>query len=328
MVVMFAVYLIITVVGLWRWRPNGNEQPLAHGIHRAAGKDKNMTPEEIAAVVEDLVVGHIAKKLSPDTQDVFRRAWRSYLNAAQYCGVLDADVEGRMRGDNTACWSAVAECMACWYFKEKLAPLGFSVEAAKPSVRTFSQRDGTARESVPDMQIRLPGARVAYVEVKSTWPTVRHVQLGMVDSVIGDVVKKVKGCLDAACRQLPSGHPNIVFIVPPAVPFLRDALVTALVGKQELGRTINIETGELGQLERVIHDTGAMVKLIQGKRPYTRVGAIVCVVENPLAPSGMGYEELVVHNPFAACPLAEDIWGAIPQFLARRYYNWSDGKNL
>lgn len=287
-----------------------------------------MTPEEIDAVVEELVVGRIAKELSTDTQAVFRQAWRAYLNAAQCCGILDADVESRLRHDRKGYWSAVAECMACWYFKEKLAPLGFSVEAAKPPVRTFSQRDGTARESVPEMKVRLPRGGVAYVEVKSTWPGVPFAKLALVDGMIGDVVKKVEGCLDAAYSQLPSGHLNIVFIVTPTVPFLRDALVTALVGRQELSRTINIETGELGQVERVIHDTGAMVKPIQGKRPYTRVGAIVCVVENPLAPSGMGYEELVVHNPFAACPLAEDIWGTIPQFLARRYYYWSDGKNL
>lgn len=282
-----------------------------------------------------------------------KAAWEAYLYAAFACGLFEGDdgkdLRRRLIGSNDDGFrSAMAECLACWFFAAKLRR---PVEPKPP---------GRPRRTL-DLLVSLPDADMR-VEVKAPY---REIPEGAI--VWGDDSDLLAGCLAQANKQFQAGVRNVLFLVPDVRSSLfrdRYQLIQAFFGKEMITVPINPRTGgPAGPTREEFFPEGMLLKVWKGeaRRRFTRVSAVVSVEErvairyqvplryarldlakakppwpvwwkahkqvtSRLPKIDIGHNVLVLHNPFTECPVSEDIWGESPQWVRRgSVMMWTDG---
>ncbi|MBI4600914.1 MAG: hypothetical protein HY721_03040 [Planctomycetes bacterium] len=253
-----------------------------------------------------------------------RAAWEGYLTAAHACGLLDGesrnDLRARLTGkDDAGFRSAMAECLACWFFAAKL---GLPVEP-RPSGRGGS---------VLELLIRLSDGDL-HAEVKAPYRELPAGRIGY-----GDDSDALAKCLEQAEKQFAKGVRNVLFLVPrlrTQVFALSRQLIQAFHGEFRFVAPIDVAKGEaVGPLRPEFFPEGRFLKLRRGGKPcYTRVGAVISVEEDIDESPGdhwvIAHKAMVVHNPEAMDPIPESIWGAYPQLVRRgERIEWTDGRRI
>jgi hypothetical protein len=240
--------------------------------------------------------------------------WEAYLDAASACGLLTgdvgADVRGRLTGTNDDHFrSAMAECMACWFF---LAQLKLSVA-----------HRGLGRPGrIPDLCVRSDTLSVT-VEVKAPYSPPPD------GAMRGNYSRRLADTIDQANKQFAEGAPNVLVVVTNTDNQFfgsRVDLVRAFIGEDELW-------------EGVMPSPRWKVSKVwdKGAPRFTRVGAVVRLREQLELCGGVSEPVyttveprwVVLHNPFCPVPIPTDIWGDCPQLLVDGdVVRWTDGRRI
>ncbi len=238
-----------------------------------------------------------------------KAAWETYFSAAQAIGLLDGkegnDLIAKLRGkDGAHFYSAVAECLSCWYLASKLR---LQVET-KPKGRGGKMLD---------LLVQYNGEQFN-VEVKAPfWEEDAELHLTE-DS------KKMNKCLKNANEQFAKECNNILFLVPkyPTILFhFRDPLIQAFYVEEGIALLMDIKTMKPIEPSRIAtRPTGSFLRnatykgnfFKPDKSPrYTRVGAVVVLEEfyNTTQSSiFIDHYCLVLHNPHAIRPISQNIF--------------------
>ncbi|NOT34434.1 MAG: hypothetical protein HOP12_09720 [Candidatus Eisenbacteria bacterium] len=249
-----------------------------------------------------------------------RLAWSSYLVAASDCGLLvgrfGRDLTARLTHvDDEQFRSAMAECQAAWYLREKL---GLAVSARPPGKGA----------SELELLVKLPEGDIL-VEVKSP------LRVAIADGAAhalddSDILDR---CLADASKQLRKGTRNLVMLVGRLTLgiHVRQFFVKAFYGAEKL--LISRET----RASRIEFDlNGRFLKVWPGEDGprHTRVGGVLFVQENIRSSIGADgdhvhrtdNDSLMLHNPNAIHPLPEGPWRECPQLVLRgEVMEWTDG---
>jgi hypothetical protein len=256
--------------------------------------------------------------------DAQRSAWNGYLRAADSCGLLadpyGKDLAARLTNVSDVQFrSAMAECQAAWYLSKKL---GLDA-SARPRGKGASELE---------LLVKLPDGDV-HVEVKSP------LRVGIADGVARELDDSdiLDRCLADASKQLREDARNLVMLVGRLTLGVdaRRFFVKAFYAQEKF--VIPILANRTRGPARIEYDlTGRFLKVWPGEdRPrHTRVGGVLFVEENirPLmSPDGeevhrVDNDALMMHNPNALHPLAEEPWGDCPQLVLRGdAMEWTDG---
>lgn len=279
-----------------------------------------------------------------------KAAWEAYLDAAAACGLLDADLMGRLRDfseDNAR--GAMAECLACWLLAGRLR---LAVQPRPPG------RDGCR------LDLRVTDRDGFNVEAKAP---ARELPEGT-RTWSGNDADVLVECLKEANRQFTDDTANLLVIVPvlrTPVAMERDQLVEAFIGHVAYTWTVPL-TGDDeptdgrttfiadGKLVRKRHRPGVSSPLPDA----TRVSAVATVEERLFekaayrcgytpeqmaeardrgdknlmnvilydalwakyqreSPTWIEHDVFVVHNPYALHRISEDVFAAFPQLVVR-----------
>jgi hypothetical protein len=269
-----------------------------------------------------------------------KAAWEMYLSTAYSCSLFcadrAADLVARLRSpDESDFRSAIAECLACWFFAGKLR-LPFGPNCKGRGAKTL------------DMKIWLNSTAIG-VEVKAPFAA-RPASGGW----FGDESEKIQQAIDSANRQFCDGSPNILVLVPElrrAIFQSRDDLVKACYGQRVIAGELNTSTGQIENVRSEFLRDGRLLNtaLPSGKRLKPdglpggrRISSIICI-EQLLArrddfyfssASSLGdnlaiiareaarerpeswieHSVLVAHNPWAHYPIGPTHFSQFPQF--------------
>ncbi len=238
----------------------------------------------------------------------YRQAWAEYIKAGTTCGLVDETMIRRLRDpDEDTFRGAIAECHAAWFL------------STKQRLKVTPNPLGNER-SVLDLKAEGPSGWFN-VEVKAPHvPRLSGLQFGN-DS------KVLEATMQGAAKQLRSGQPNLVLIVPSirvsAIDH-RDQML-ALVGQH--GVEVFVDLSEDGTAEALPPPRAAFFqkgRLVRGlkKTPeglmpgHTRVSAVAALEDDLVygAPETRS-RFLVIHNPFAEVPLPPEPFDPHPQFV-------------
>jgi len=243
-------------------------------------------------------------------------AWEAYLSAAFALGLFEQphgeDLRARLTGDDDDAFrAAMAECMVGWVLAGKLK--------LNVTPRPEGRRGHPLEYLIHD---KSGGIRV---EVKSPYRP-RPARGGW----CGDDSDLLAAALKSANDQLESGVRNLLALAPSIrmpVYLDRGQLARAFYGQPLLTWPFDVTTGCAagpttiefspdGSFLNLRNRTGKLIKL-DGMPAYTRVGAVVCIEEEPQSdnPPWIDHKILVAHNPYAADPTPQEIWGSIPQLI-------------
>ena len=252
-----------------------------------------------------------------------RRAWSTFLCAAESCGLLaephGKDLRARLADvDDDQFRAAMAECHAAWYLHSKL---GLAV----------TPRPRGQGESELEFLAKLPGGDV-HIEVKSP------LRVPVVDGVVHPVDDSdiLDRCLSDASKQLKKSTRNLVMLVGRltlGTIEMRGFFLKAFYASKKW--VIDRRTGET---RTVFEPTGRFLRVWPnepGPR-HTRIGGVLFVQETirstePASPPEyrVDSDALMMHNPNAMSPLPEEVWGDCPQFVLRGdSLEWTDGHSL
>ena len=258
-----------------------------------------------------------------------KAAWEAYVGAAYACGLLGGprhdEIAGRLTSTNEEDFrSAMAECLACWFFTAKL---GLAVRPA----------DSVSSGKVPDLLVVLDSQKI-HVEVKAPF------RKWTLEPFRGGETDILQHRVEDAKQQLPEGGPNIVFLVPRlrgSICDFRYDLTHAVLGEHMIEVPINVETGDpAGPPRDTFQPRGLFLKLWGRKRSphYTRVSAVVCLEDDeiassnqvdPRAPCIVIHNAIIVHNPYATVLVPRTIWGDYPQLVCEEdTLFWTDGEPI
>ena len=257
-----------------------------------------------------------------------KAAWEAYLTAAYSCCMFDGtegnDLKASLTGigdDNFR--SAMAECMACWFFAGSLK---FNV-IPKPCGRNRKKLDLLVRHNGLEINI----------EVKAPyWGETVDLNLG-IDS------ERFAQCLKKANTQFSDNSKNILFIAPkyPTKLFkYRDPLVQAFYVVEGISVPMDMQVvSPVGPARVISRPEGKFLKKFREKDGvpcytrdgipcHTRVGAVVCVEEfYRESESGVYIDHycLVLHNPYTKDPIPIDIWPECVQLIPKDdHMEWTD----
>lgn len=235
-----------------------------------------------------------------------RAAWDVYIGTALELGFLDSDVRARLTGrDDAGFRSAMAECLGLWILAGKM---GFSIHS-RPAGR---------RGSVLEMSAALLDGP-ASCEVKAPYwesPTSGPFWGDPGRDELRRAVEQANGQFDEGCR-------NLLVVAPSdgTGPGLhRRTAVAALIGSEQIHFPVLREEGRLiGEPRFVFVANGQFTRAWDPGRPrFTRVSAMM-TIEQTIAQAATGYEVahriLVLHNPYAACPISPDSFVGFPQLV-------------
>lgn len=252
-----------------------------------------------------------------------RKMWDQYVECARTHGMFDADKEGqdllaRLRGiDDRNFDSAMAECIACWYFTNRL---GYKV-VPKPKL---------SNGKIPEFLIRMDHFE-AVVEVKTTlieYPMRKWHTFGAARDYRSDI--------DEASKKLAKGAVNIVVLMPVEAHtdgsalyhlgrFLLDSdrleFEKVLYGSQTAMLQINPETEEEESSTRRRED-GFFRNRKNGQPSGTRV-SVVLLLEEGTRLSNQGdcqeveicHNAVAMHNPNAGVRVEIERFCNIPQYV-------------
>lgn len=287
-----------------------------------------------------------------------KAALEAYLDAARATDVLDDEVLGRLRGSDADGYrSAVAECMACWFFAAKL---GMRV-GSKPDGRRGRRLDLSAVSELTGDELHVE-VKAPSVEI----PPNRHWS--------GNDSAVLVQCLRAANDQFDEGRANVLVVAPQfRTPIFieRDQLVEAFIGQPVAVVAVALGDEPAPEPEVVFRPDGHLVRpgktTPAGREPrFTRVSAVV-TIEDVLAEkqhaskftpeqihetsdrgdnriiaevfwehlarrrrddhaAWVEHRAFVVHNPFAKTPIDEAVFQSLPQLVRRgSEMRWTDG---
>ena len=250
-------------------------------------------------------------------------AWDHYIGVTRAAGLLDADIEARLRSpDDSNFRSAMAECMTCRLLAHELGLHVFGRHEGRP---------GTAL----DFGIARADGNIS-VEVKSPYAEKPS------GSIWGDDHSHIleRALDDANKRQFAEGRRNVLALVPQVdFPVLagRSPYIKAFFGEQKLVFTIDRKTGRsISEPEAKFIADGKFLRLWPLTPRFTRLGAVLAIRE-ALIESGDGEDfqaqmELrwfVLHNPNCPNPIPEDLWGACPQLVVDDdVMRWTDDRPI
>lgn len=289
----------------------------------------------------DVLTAHGSAPSDPDAARQLKRrrarraAFETYVEAANLCGLLDANMVGRLRSvEERNFRSALSECVACWVFA---GMLGYGV----------SPREGGGR---PGKQLEFAVTAPAdsfVVEVKA--PTVER-PAG--NSWSGDDAHVLEAALKDAASQFGKGTKNVLVIAPSlrtSVWSDRDQLVKALIGEPVVIVHVPLDSASRGYSKPGFAPRGRLVR--PGKMgpdgtrlpAHTRVSTVMVVevveaeraeleplpaesVERQLAEwvrrrfseenaFWPAHRVLVVHNPNADMPISSETFARFPQLV-------------
>jgi len=288
------------------------------------------------------------------TLRALKAAWEAYLLAAFTCGMFAGekrkDLLGRLRGvDDDGFRSAMAECMACWFFSGRM------------KLPVAPQAPGRGRKNL-DMWISTQDGGIA-VEAKAPFREAPMPPPGRsIGCWVADDSEKIAQCLEAANRQFDKNGPNLLVIAPRLLVRMfseRQDLAKAIYGESKITVPINVQTGEPGPTDVKFFPDGKFLNTVRpGGKPlkadglpgYRRISAVVTIeekiVEKHPYPSPFAlldrehlaeiwpmwkrenrlhystdnmkwveHDVLVLHNPFAYHPVSPEMWKRFPQFV-------------
>jgi hypothetical protein len=275
---------------------------------------------------------HEARKLKQ--RRARRAAFETYVEAAETCGLLDANMVGRLRSvEEDSFRGAHSECLACWVFA---GMLGYGVAP------THAGRPGKQ----PEFEVTAP-AGAFVVEVKAP-----AVERPVGNTWTGDDAHVLEAALKDAASQFGKGTANVLVIAPSlrtSVWNNRYQLIKALIGERVMRVHVPLDDESEGYSEPSFAPRGRLVR--PGKTgpdgtklpAHTRVSAVMVIevveVERadvlPLPAESIErrlaelyrrrYDEenvfwpehrvLVVHNPNADMPISADTFERFPQLV-------------
>ncbi len=258
-----------------------------------------------------------------------RAAWEVYVDAAHAVGLLDPphdrDLVQRLASvDDDQFRSAIAECLAAWYFRGRLG------------LPTSARPTGNRNRPL-ELLVKIPEGDV-HVEVKS--PLVEPICDGVARSV--DDSGLLEDRLAKAASQFGHDTMNLLFLTGRlTLPIMdhRRFLSKAFYADQRMVIPIGKSTGEQAGPMRVEYiPDGRFLKHWGDEGPrHTRVSGVIFVEEHIRDIPTIGreskrmvfHDSLVMHNPNATHPLPEDMWGDCPQFVRRgEELLWTDGHSV
>ena len=288
------------------------------------------------------------------TLRALKAAWEAYLLAAFACGMFAGekgkDLLGRLRGaDGDGFRSAMAECMACWFFSGRMR------------LPVIPMAPGRSRKNL-EMRINTEDDGIG-IEVKAPFREAPMPAPGRSTGCwVGDDSDKIAQCLEAANKQFDKDGRNLLVIAPRLLMRMfseRQDLVKAIYGESKITVPINVQTGEPGLTEVKFFSNGKFLNTVLpgGKRlkvdglpGYRRISAVVTIeekiVEKHPYPSPFAlldrehldeiwpmwkresrlyystdnrkwveHDVLVLHNPHAYHPVSPRMWEGFPQFV-------------
>lgn len=298
------------------------------------------------------------------TLRAIKAAWDTYLFGAFACGMFvgekGKDLLGRLRGtDAEGFRSAMAECMACWFFSGRMG-LAINPNAEGRGSKNLDMRITTGKGEIG-------------VEVKAPFREAPSPPAGKSTACwVGDDADKITQCLEAANKQFDKTCPNLLVIAPTLRLRMfteRRDLVKAIYGESKIVVPLNTKTGKPGPTGVEFFPDGKFLNTARpgGKRlkvdglpGYRRISAVLTIeekiaethpypspfalldrehldeiwpmwkAENRLHYSSdnrkwVEHDVLVLHNPFAYHPVPPAIWQRFPQFVEiDGEMNWTD----
>lgn len=258
-----------------------------------------------------------------------RAAWEAYIDAARAVGLLDPphdrDLVQRLTSvDDDQFRSAIAECLAAWYFGGKLG------------LPTSARPTGNRNRPL-ELLVKIPEGDM-HVEVKS--PLVEPICDGVARSFDDSGILEDR--LAKAASQFGTDAMNLLFLTGRlTLPIMdcRRFLSKAFYADQRMVFPINRRSGEPAGPMRVEYTPdGRFLKNWGDQGPrHTRVSGVLFVEEHIRDRPTIGRERLrmvfhdalMMHNPNAVRPLPEDVWGDCPQLVRRGdELLWTDGHRV
>jgi hypothetical protein len=271
-----------------------------------------------------------------------KAALDTYLEAADLCGMLDNETLGKLRDPNPNNYrSARAEALACWFFAGRL---GLQVHP-RPAGRNGC---------VLDLRLVRDVGGDVYVEIKAPYvePPANQGWSGNDACAMVGALQSAQGQFASGQTNLLCIVPEVR--VPVAAE--RNQLVEAFIGQPVMSFKVDVRTGApVGDTRTVFRPDGRFVR--GAKKEFTRVSAVVSIEEviEEQAHEGkisrrayeaalargderilwaaalewlqmrysgdhrlwVGHQVIVLHNPFAECPLDEDLFEGFPQLVVR-----------
>ena len=246
-----------------------------------------------------------------------RAAWEVYLDAAEACDLLDAEMVGYLRSNDAEKFrGAIAEGCAAWLLAGKLGhPVG-----PRPKGRNGKVLDMAVRVGTTDINVEVKAPRVA--SLNDEWK----------------VRELLQSKLDNAGQKFEEGQCNVLVLYPQfptALHVRREPLTEAFIAEEKyfvpvaMHDDVEPSAAPYSGFELSGKLLRPKSKPVQGEvtiPQFTRVSAIVSIEER-LHPSILDLEEcmfaevkhevLVVHNPHALVPLSEELFSDYPQFVRR-----------
>lgn len=267
-----------------------------------------------------LIVAPVGPKTLP-YRAARRRAWALYLAAAEAAGLLDVETRSRLTGDDDENFRAsMAECLTAWFFAQ---PLRHAIRA---------RPEATTAKNV-DFEITNSAGTAVRVEVKAPYVPLTS------DSWAGDDAPIIRGLLKDAGRQFKKAHPNLLVVVPlfrNPVYLARSQAIEALIGQWAWSVPIMLDPDDEPQeTTTVFLQNGKLAKRWPApdggvRTDLTRVSAVMTIeermVDDPAGNLRIDHAVSVVHNPFAALPIAREFFGDLPQLVrVDGRMSWTDG---
>ena len=255
----------------------------------------------------------------PAKADIWGRYLKAALEAGLFEGEQGKELTQRLIGKKDENFhSATSECMACWFFKERLNLL------VKP--KPFGRRGKVLDLAVISQDVEMK------VEVKTPYEKTR---IG--ETVISDNENQMQETLERANKQFSAGSINILFIAPKlSTPANNSMLTNAFYFVNKVIITFDNKTGnQIGPGRIKPFPEGQFLNTRfepDGKPRFTRVSAIICVEE---ILKSLNYEPCkmqidhnvyILHNPHAINQAPRDIWEDYPQYYEHDdgYLKWSN----
>ena len=249
-----------------------------------------------------------------------RSAWAAYLRAAERCGLLESpDVVARLVGtDDDGFRSALAECLATWFFAVR---------------RRVSVRPNPAPKTKKNFDLLLEGAGAMSLnaEVKAPYVPLSN------RSWAGDDAAVLRESIEKAGTQLNKDSPNVVVLVPllrTSVTSHRSQLLKATIGEHALSVPIVRDRRPPPKPKPTFLQEGKLAKLWPERNgafrtDLTRISAVMTIEEHLVergAELRVAQSVVVIHNPFATHRIPRSFFGSAPQWLTTSSgkMGWSD----
>jgi hypothetical protein len=271
--------------------------------------EKHMTSE---------MKGRIAD-VFPDSNDTLgvakRKAIDRYLRKCHLANYFEGpdgrDRIMRITSDKAELYrSAMAECMVATFILDS----GNSILSFSPPGRDLRKLDFVMTNGEVNIFIEVKAP--ADEKPKGIW--------------IGNETPRLIKAIKESGKQFSNNSINLLAIVPDLRrPVTKNDLVAATIGKNSLIFDYNFKTGQFENHRPSFFPTGVFVR--KGKKnggpAHTRISAVLCLQEYLCTKESYEFQlaAAIVHNPFAAQKMSEEIFIGYPQLVVRQHeMSWID----